>query len=125
MSFSNVNNDQAPPAVRQREEVNNSKSNISWNKNVLECHPLSYLGQTSLRKSGRRACVVLSPDENDAKPENQKSNENFPKLDISKINLKPSQETVADMLPEIIKNLKTEMESVKTELENELKFRIS
>ena len=120
-----MNNDQAPPAARQREEVNNSKSDTSWNENVLECHPLSYLGQTSLRKSGRRACVVLSPDENDAKPENQKANENFPKLGISKINLKHFQKNVADMLPEIIKNLKTEMESGETELENELKFWIS
>ena len=62
MSSSNLNNDQAPPA-KQREEVNNSKSDNNGNKNENECPPLSYLGQTPLMKGGKRACVVLSPDE--------------------------------------------------------------
>ena len=82
--------------------------------------PLSYLGQTALMKGGKRACVVLSPEENDAKPENAKVKENAPYLDNSKITKNNCQKSVADMLPEIMKTVKSEMESIKTELKNEL-----
>ena len=85
--------------------------------------PLSYLGQTPLMKGGKRACVVLSPEENDAKPENAKVNENAPYLDISKITKNNFQKSVADMLPEIMKTVKSEMESIKTELKNEFELK--
>ena len=87
--------------------------------------PLSYLGQTPLMKSGKRACAVLSPDENDAKPEITKVNENVPNLDISGIIKNDFQKFVADMLPEIMKTVKSKMESTKAEQKNELKTSIS
>ena len=72
--------------------------------------------QTPLMKGGKRACVVLSPDENDAKLEITKVNKNVPNLDISEIIKNNFQKSVADMLPEIMKTVKSEMESIKADL---------
>ena len=69
-----------PQKTNEERNINNSKSDNNGNKNENECPNLSYLGQTPLMKGGKRACVVLSPDENDAKPENNKVNENVPNL---------------------------------------------
>ena len=72
-------------------------------------------------KGEKTNCVALSPDEIDAKPENNKFNENIPSLDISEIIKNNFQKSVADMLPEIMKTVNSEMESIKAELKNELK----
>ena len=103
MSSSNLNNDK------------------SWNKNENECpHSIISWSNTS-NERGKRTCLLLSPDENDAKPEHTKVNEKVPNLDISEINKNNFQISAADILPEIMKTVKSEMESIKTELKNELK----
>ena len=91
---------------------------INMKKNAASIISWSYTSN----ERRKRACVVLSPD---AKPENNKVNENVPNLDISEILKNNFQKSVADMLPEIIKTVKSEMESIKAELKRELKTTIS